>query len=247
MRKSVTTRLAGLASGAALLFGLVLFTSAAARADEPPATTPEAIERYWREKREVGVVQKRLFEKAGKVEVAVFAGWIPNDAFTYYVPVGARGTYFFTESWGLELLFDYNLHIDTRLKELLHDQDAAVRAQIRDRQELRLALSAVWVPFYGKIAFQNKKIGHFDAYLLGGLGTVRTGASEIGLSPSFRPEGNLGLGFRFHFTPMIAVKLEVRDFVYWAAKNPDGQEGGGLTQAWEIGASFALMFGRGKK
>ena len=246
MRKSMTTRLAGLASGAAVLSGLVLFAATAARADEPPATTPEAIERYWREKREVGVVQRRLFEKAGKVEVAVFAGWIPNDAFTYYVPVGARGTYFFTESWGLELLFDYNVHIDTRLKELLHEEDAAVRAQIRDRQELRMSLSAVWVPFYGKIAFNNTKIGHFDAYLLGGLGTVRTGASEIGLSPSFRPEGNLGLGFRFHFTPMIAVKLEVRDFVYWAAKNPDGKEGGGLTQAWELGLSFAMMFGRGK-
>ena len=236
MRTSVT----------AVLSGLVLLTATTARAEEPPATTPEAIERYWREKREVAVVQKRLFEKSGKVEIAVFAGWIPNDAFTYYVPVGARGTYFFSESWGLELLFDYNVHIDTRLKELLHEQDAAVRAQIRDRQQLRLALSAVWVPFYGKFAFRNTKIGHFDAFLLGGLGTVRTGASEIGLAPSFRPEANLGVGFRFHLTPMMAVKLEVRDFVYWAAANPDGKEGGGLTQAWELGLSFAMMFGRGR-
>jgi outer membrane beta-barrel protein len=233
-------------SVAAVLCGLVLCAAPAARAEEPPATTPEAIERYWREKREVGVVQKRLFEKAGRVEAAVFAGWIPNDAFTYYVPVGARGTYFFTESWGVEVLFDYNLHLDTRLKELLHEQDASVRAQIRDRQQLRLAASAVWVPFYGKIAFNNRKLGHFDAFLLAGAGTVRTGASEIGLSPSFRPEANLGVGFRLHVTPMMAVKLEVRDFVYWAAKNPDGQEGGGLTQAWELGLSFALMFGRGK-
>jgi len=236
MRKSV----------AAVLGGLLLFAGTAARADEPPATTPEAIEQYWRQKREVGVVQKRRFDKAGRVEVALFAGWIPNDAFTYYVPVGARATYFFTESWGLELLGDYNVHIDTRLKELLHEQDAAVRAQIRDRQQFRLALSAVWVPFYGKFAFRNKKIGHFDAFLLAGAGTVRTGASEIGLAPSFRPEANLGVGFRFHITRLMAVKLEVRDFVYWAAKNPDGEEGGGLTQAWELGLSFALMFGRGR-
>jgi outer membrane beta-barrel protein len=233
-------------SVAAMLCGIVLCAGTVARGEEPTAGSPAAVERYWREKRAVAVVQQRLFTKAGRLEAAVFAGWIPNDAFTYYVPVGARATYFFTEQWGLELLFDYNLHIDTRLKELLHDEDAAVRAQIRDRQELRLALSAVWSPFYGKFAFRRTKIGHFDAYFLGGVGTVRTGASEIGLSPSFRPEASLGVGMRFHLGRSMAIKLEVRDFVYWAAKNPDGDEGGGLTQAWELGASFAYLFGKGR-
>jgi outer membrane beta-barrel protein len=230
----------------AVVLALVALAAAApARAEEPAGAPPETLDHYWRERRAVGVVQKRQFEKTGRLETALFAGWIPNDAFTYYVPVGLRATYFFSESFGLEATFEYDLHTDTRLKELLHQQDAAVRAQIRDRQQARAALDAVWVPFYGKFAFRDRKVGHFDAYLLAGAGTVRTGASEIGLPDAFRPEVNTGVGLRFYLTPRIALRLEARDYIYYAQKNVVG-EGGGLTPAWQIGAAFAVLFGGGK-
>jgi outer membrane beta-barrel protein len=216
-----------------------------AQADEP-AGPPEAIEKYWGERRAVGVVQRRAFEKEGRFEVALFTGWIPNDAFTTYVPVGGRVTYFFREWLGVELGFEYDLHIDTRLRDLLHEQDAAVRAQIRDLQQYRIAADVVWIPLYGKFAFHNRKIGHFEGYLLGGAGTVRTGASEIGLADSFRPELNLGLGLRFYLGRMTSIRVEGRDYVYYAAKNPDG-EGGGFTQAWQLGAAFAVLFGGGAR
>ncbi|HEY3354562.1 MAG TPA: outer membrane beta-barrel domain-containing protein [Polyangia bacterium] len=216
-----------------------------ARADEP-AGPPAAVEKFWGERRAVGVVQKRRFEKQGRIEAALYTGWIPNDAFTTYVPVGARVTYFLSEAFGLELGFEYDLHVDTRLKDLLHAELPELRAQIRDRQQYRVAVDAVWIPLYGKFAFHNTKIGHFEGYLLGGAGTVRTGASEIGLADSFRPELNVGLGLRFYLGRMTSIRLEGRDYIYWAQKNPDG-EGGGLTQAWQLGAAFAVLFGGGPK
>jgi len=228
---------------APLLCGCLLGVAAPAPADEPPGP-PDAVERYWGERRAVGVVQRRRVEKQGGVEAAVFTGWIPNDAFTTYVPVGLRVTYFLRETLGIEAGFEYDLHIDTRLKELLHEEDAALRAQIRDRQQLRLAVDAVWIPLYGKFAIHNRKIGHFEGYVLGGAGTVRTGASEIGLKDSFRPELNVGLGLRCYLGRRTSLRLEGRDHVYLAQENPDG-EGGGWTQAWELGVAFAVLFGGG--
>src|SRR5688572_20272427 len=59
--------------------------------DVPPPSPVEAdIQRYWGERREVGVVQKRLFPKAGRHELSATVGVLPSDPFLTYLGFGAR-------------------------------------------------------------------------------------------------------------------------------------------------------------
>jgi outer membrane beta-barrel protein len=77
------------------------------------------------------------------------------------------------------------------------------------------------VPIYGKFAGFGDFIFNYDAYVLGGLGLIRTQPIAI-IDPDNRKftdwNNNLnfdvGLGFRIFFTRWLAATIEVRDLIY---------------------------------
>ena len=105
-------------SGAILaaLFTVVLVPSALA---EEKGMLDKYMDKYWAEKRDVRVIQKRLYQKDGRIELTPFFGTVPNDEFNLYFPTGLRATYFISEDIGIELFGSYMFHMDSDLASFI--------------------------------------------------------------------------------------------------------------------------------
>jgi outer membrane beta-barrel protein len=222
-----------------LLLLPILAVPRAALAQHEEEVAP-LLESFW--SREVRVVQPRRVEKAGALELSGSVGVIPNDAFLVYIPLGLRLAYHLTERWSLELGFEYNLQADTGLRDYLEENDAQLRARIRDRQQVRACLSAGWSPVYGKLAVGSSVVT-FDGYLLGGAGLVSTEGDEaIDLPAAVRPDLHLGAGLRLFFGRRWLVRLELRQYLYLRPEDRSGK-GGGVAPATEVALGGGVLLG----
>ncbi len=97
---------------------------------------------------------------------------------------------------------------------------ARIAVPLNDYQ-LSADLNFTYVPMYGKFAGFGDFIFHYDAYVEGGVGLIRTKPLSI-IDPDNRsfPTWNnlvnfdLGIGFRIFFNRWLAATLEVRDLIY---------------------------------
>jgi outer membrane beta-barrel protein len=195
--------------------------------------------------RQTAVVQPRLFAKAGGVELVGLVGVIPNDPFVVYVPLGLRVAYHLTEQWALEASFAYNLQADTELRQYLEENDAQLRARIRDRQQLRAGASLVWSPIYGKLAVGGAVV-HLDAHLLAGAGIVRTEEEpSVDLAAATRPDFHLGLGLRVFLARRWLLRLELRQYAFLRPTDRAGG-GGGVGFPSEISLAAGVLLGGGR-
>ncbi len=177
---------------------------------------------YWGGKRDVSVVQKRLFAKDGRMEFSLFAGVIPNDPFLTYLPVGGRFNYYFLESIGLEIAASYvgsGLQFESELTTFLKNQrNIRANVDLLDIQQFRAGAGVVWSPFYGKLALLQRKLSHFDINLMAGFGALQVESppvNGIGEPESkFEIEGTLGAGFRFFLTDTVTLRVDYRQFIF---------------------------------
>ena len=104
---------------------------------------------------------------------------------------------------------------------------------------------------YGKMSFLSELDPSFDLYLLAGAGAAGTRvkqgpieggtfASSVGVVFSF------GGGLRFYINRLLAIRLEIRDFLFpeGASDIPNmaGENLGGITQqlSFQVGVQFAF-------
>jgi outer membrane beta-barrel protein len=205
----------------------------------------EAEAREWRGRRGVSVVQQRKYPKLGALELTPYTGVIPNDAFVIHVPIGSRLTWHRSERFALELSASATLDVDTALREFLMEQDADVRAQVRDRQRARLDVGIVWSPIYGKLSWLNASVLHIDVYLSAGAGAVYADAGDIGAGSSVRPELYGGLGLRLFLTKTLSLRFEYRQLAYLRADDPSGDSGGVATPS-ELSIGLGVLLGGAK-
>ncbi|MEK6608039.1 MAG: outer membrane beta-barrel domain-containing protein [Myxococcota bacterium] len=196
-------------------------------------------------RRDVRVVQKRLFPKAGRWELGVYSGFVPNDAFINYVPVGLRLGRHFTERWEAELQVGYMFAIDSGLQSFLEEQDSDLRARARDKQQLRADVATLWSPLYGKLAAGQRRVIHFDGYLLAGAGALRTVVDPDDANKDAAkivPEAVLGAGLRAYFTRRLSLRVEYRQVLYMRPDTQDSDDGG-LSTPSELSVGIAALFG----
>ncbi len=182
---------------------------------------------YWGGKRKVEVVQKRLFNKDGRMEFSLFGGIIPNDPFVTYIPVGGRFNYYFLESISLEVAGSYvgpGLQIDSDLSTFLKNEDKIqANVELLDVQQWRAGAGVSWSPFYGKMAFLQRKLSHFDISLTTGFGVVQLESPpEDGVGDPETPlrvEGHFGAGFRFFLTESVTLRVDYRQFIFQKTNN----------------------------
>lgn len=204
------------------------------------------LERKWGKKREVQVVVDRLFPKAGRFELDLFFGVLPNDAFLVYLTPGLRLAWHFNENWALEIGGAYSYGVDTGLRKQLEEDDSLIQARLRDKVLARFGLAVVWSPIYGKFGWVNSKVGHFDMYFLLELGGVyTTGEETLGLEGGVWPEAGLGLGLRFFLSRVISLRLEFRQRL--AIREGLGEDKLRLTFPSEISLGLAFLLGGSKK
>jgi len=199
---------------------------AALAADKP--ILDRYLDKYWGKKRDVEVVEKRLYEKSGRHEFGLYFGMIPNDEFLLYFPLGVRYDFYIVDSVAVELFGSYVLSNKSDLADFLSDDvdgfGIDVDAGLPEVLEWNAGLAAVWSPLHGKIGIFTSKLFHFDWHLVGGvagLGTsVRAAQVEGDRTSRTAFGGLLGTGIRAYAAEQVAVTLNYRNFFY-SADNGD--------------------------
>ena len=175
------------------------------------------LDMYWGKKREVRVIQKRLFRKDSRWEFTIVGGVIPNDEFYMYGPVGMRIGYFVLEDLSVELNGAYIIGAKSELESFLEDENLLF-VDLPEQLEWYAGVNALWSPIHGKFGIFSTKLTHFDVFLSAGAGVIGT---RLFVNDRFRErdynvQGNIGLGFRLFLLDWLALRVEYRHYVYWA-------------------------------
>ena len=200
----------------------------------------EELEEYWATERDMTVIQDRLHERGGRFGGGLFLGFMSSEPFFYYFPVGAQATYFMSNSLGFEVggsFMDLDfLNHHTELTEFLVERDSGAEegqagqfnpaTDTSDRFLWRANATALWSPFYGKLAALQQKLIHFDLNAAAGLGAVgveRPNVSREEAISTVEPELVMGLGAHFYIFDAMTVRLDGRGYLHRGAELPTNE------------------------
>lgn len=181
-------------------------------------------------------VQRKLYLKRHRFELAPYLSFAVNDPYYMRYGVAVRGAYYLADTLALSARFS--------LISVVPTDD--VRTATRTFQS-RIFFSVPqwsgmgdveWSPIYGKVAIWND-IWHFDAYLLGGLGVMNTETSSLpdrGLNPA----ADLGLGVRFVARDYLALNAALINTSYVDA--PAGTTKGATQNILTLNAGVSIFF-----
>jgi outer membrane beta-barrel protein len=173
---------------------------------------------FWSEQRRVRVLQRRLYETSGELQLTLFMGAIPNDPFLKYWPLGLRVGYWTSESIAIELTGSYiGINGNTDLANFL-DERGNVDVFLRDVQQWRVNVVALWSPIYGKFSFVGTKLAHFDWYFGGGAGVLGVENPQEGnltiVESEIKPEVVLLTGWNLHLSQRFALRMDYRQHIF---------------------------------
>ena len=196
---------------------------------------------FWGNKRAVKVVQRRMYQKEGKMEATLTTGIIPNDDFLIHYLAGARFGYYFTESMMVEGSFNVAFDQNSGLSDYLKNSDIGLKeALIREYIKFFYNVSVLWSPIYGKFSLLGAKLAHFNMYTGLGLGLMHTEGYEQQNIPDRQPKTKLAfnamLGFRWHLTQMFSLRTEYRHFLF------EQIGGGGVSTPIALNLSLSASF-----
>jgi outer membrane beta-barrel protein len=170
---------------------------------------------------EIYAVQQQYVIKAQRFEIMPYFEFTLNDQFVGHNAPGLALNYYITQvlavgvngNWydGLNADSDFNFQ---------NRRSARIAVPLNIYQ-LSADLNFTYVPMYGKFAGFGDFIFHYDAYIEGGVGLIRTKPLPI-IDPDNRsfPDWNnlvnfdVGIGFRIFFNRWLAAIIEVRDLIY---------------------------------
>jgi outer membrane beta-barrel protein len=207
----------------------------AAPAAPPPAAEPPLPTDITQEDR-VKSVQRKVYLKKGRFELTPLVSFSINDP--YYSKLGAsvRGAYYFADTLAVAVR-------GSAMQVLPSDDVRTAKRAFQARifhsvPQWSAMADAEWSPLYGKVAFLNS-ILHFDGYLLGGLGTVKTETSSLP-GRSLNVAADLGLGMRFVAKDFLAVNVALINTSY--VDQPLGTSKGAIQNIMTINAGISLFF-----
>ena len=181
-------------------------------ADRPTRTT-EASE-------EIFAVQQIYALRINRVELSPSAAFTLNDPYVSHSAISLGFNYWWTNvlAIGLNFLWYEGLESESDLNFLVR-RSTRLAVPISNYQ-LGAHLNFTYVPIYGKFAMFNEFIFQWDAYVVGGVGLMRTRPVPV-VDPEVRHFDfgeriafNLGLGIRVFVSRWLAVFGEVRNYMY---------------------------------
>jgi outer membrane beta-barrel protein len=205
-----------------LAFALGLGIGAAAFAsDKKPATPPatpapsadkaeveekvnvdKIKERYWArgEDSQLGVVQNRLYSKAGKLEVAVFGGLLASDPFLSVKNYGGSFGYHFDEYLALKFVGWKSV---SRTSNAYSTLQSSGKDTDLNHPKGYYGLEGQASLLYGKLSVVGKKIIYYDFHLLAGTGVTTTETGN-----NFTP--SVGLGQQVYLSDHFSLLVDYR-------------------------------------
>ena len=172
---------------------------------------------------EIYAVQQIYALRLNRLELAPSAAFTINDPYVSHPAVSVALNYWFTNVLALGVNFLWYQWGDPTSRE--SDLNFFVRRATRlgipiTEWQLGAHLNFTYVPFYGKFSVFREFIFQWDAYVVGGVGMMRTRPVPV-IDPEFRSFDfetrvafNLGLGLRIFLSRFAGVFFEFRDYAY---------------------------------
>jgi outer membrane beta-barrel protein len=165
-------------------------------------------------------VQRMYVLRVGRFELAPAVSSTFNDQYVTHPALGAGLNYWITNvlAVGVNVLWYQGIETESKL-------NFAVRRSTRlavpiTEYQLGAHLNFTYVPIYGKFEMFNSAIFQWDAYLIGGVGMLRT-RPVAQIDPAVRTFNfdwrvafNAGIGLRVFVTKWLSVFGELRDYLY---------------------------------
>lgn len=203
-------------------------------------------------------VSGQLFRTGGRLELTLGGAMSLNDAFYTKYFGSAKLTYHFNEFWSAALAASGGAAVQSGSSVLCSSTTGCNDAvdqqlwQVPGKINAIVGLEAGWTPVYGKLNLLAEQVGHFDLTILAGPDLIfhqevvsAADAAVLaanGGSPGSESTigGHFGIAARLFFAQWIALRLEVKDYVY-GVKVPNNAAAGTDVQNQlftELGLSF---------
>ena len=207
-------------------------------------------------------VSGQLYQKANRFEITVPSVNLSlNDAFFNKYFVGAKLGYHFSEMFAASATFATGLNAATGSTTTCPTNEGC--SQVGDRELYQLpghlrmmaGVEVGFSPIYGKLNILAQNAAHLDVSLLAGADwishrqAISAAEADAGSTPGIRNTfgGHLGVGMRIFLSNSIALRLELKDYIYSV---PIGNYRGTKYENdlqhqlfAELGLSFFLPFG----
>lgn len=165
---------------------------------------------------DISVIQKRYMPKTGRFQLFGGATVLTNNPFFNTLGASVKGSYFLTESWGIELNYMGLTTSDRQITEELRDIQG-VKTENLVYPKSFMGVDLMFVPIYGKMSWFNEKIIPFDLYFSAGYGTTNTQMGEdVGTI-------HLAAGQIFALSKAYAVRWDF-SWNFFNAKGIDGNQ-----------------------
>lgn len=181
-------------------------------------------DKYWSAKDDdYGVIQNRTFSKAGRIYLTGAYGPVVNDPFAKASMMGVYGGYYFTEDFGVEGSY---LIADSNKSDSVSKFNSLTTAGVSPNYNLpgnSYSISAVYTPFYAKMAFMNMAIMYFDMGVTLGAGvsnynqvvakkdpvtTAIVGEEKVSQSA---PHIEIGIMQQLFVSRSFAIRLDIKN------------------------------------
>ena len=215
-------------------------SKASAAADKQPAPPPPTLgEAEIIQEDRVKSVQRKVYLKKHRFELAPSVSTSINDPYYSKYAVNIRGGFYLADTVAVAARFSW---LGAFGPGYVYPNDD-VRTAKRDFQS-RIFYSVPqwstmadleWSPLYGKVAIFNS-ILHIDAYLLGGAGVVHT---ETSVQRGLNPAVDLGIGMRFVAKDFLAVNVALINTTY--VDQPAGTTKGATQNLMMLGAGISVF------
>jgi outer membrane beta-barrel protein len=182
-------------------------------------------------------VQDRTYRMNSELMLA--AGVLPLDAFTKGISGEVSYTYHFSDSFAWQIgRFLYSYNVATGLQNQL-TRDFGVNPTAFPQTNWIAGSDVMWTPIYGKFAWLNSSVAHFEIYGLLGLSVANQRiSSDIAAgttSTTFLPGLDFGIGWRFYITKSVSLRFEVTDNLLFGS--------GGIQNIMVVQVGVAFNFG----
>lgn len=207
-----------------LLFFIILLSwISISKAEIPQAGTKEITNKKLElTTKRIHVVQRKLFQRALRFEIAPIFGSILGDPFNDSIAYGGEAIFHITEYLAIGGIYRKTKIWGSVNAEPLEDYWEITP----DTSYVDYAAFGNFIvtPIYAKANFFGLHVIHFDFFFYGGSGIVRaiakyTEQDDLGNKVDQESEGfnlafDIGFGGRFYLTKWLALKIEVGNILY---------------------------------
>lgn len=197
--------------------------------------------------KEIYVLQNRKFRKDGRVYVGGTAAYNLSQDFLDAYGGTFRAGYFFTEDWGIELVYGKNSNSENDTAKGVKEQGTVPFYRQIDSF---MGAMVMWSPFYSKINTFNR-VFYFDWMFGLGAGTITTKDNRNKFTPGanenkLESESNVGAiwntGLRFYINDSWSLRLDITGQTYSADKQK-GDENGATSKTKKLFTNYDLGLG----